>query len=71
MENRKVLWTQNGRRHVSVCSYDKASAQQRADELQGQATDIVIVTVKPGETVEVDQPRTGRIVQRKHTRSTS
>jgi hypothetical protein len=71
VENRKVLWTDTaGTRHVSVCGYDKASAQHRADELRGKATDIAIVTVKPGETVEVDQPRPVRIVQRKHTRST-
>lgn len=68
MINFKVLWTIDGRRHVSVVSYDKASAEHRVAELQAEgATDIETVATKPGEKVEVEQPRTGRIVQRRHT----
>jgi hypothetical protein len=65
----KILWTDTeGVRHVSVCGYDEPSAQHRIRDLRaGGATDIETVKTKPGETVEVEQPRTGRIVQRKHT----
>jgi hypothetical protein len=68
VESTKVLWTAAGERHVSVVSYDRPSAENRMEELRAQgATDITTVTVKPGETVAVEQPRTGRVVQRKHT----
>lgn len=67
MDNFKVLWTLDGRRHVSVVSYDQASADQRVAELAKVATDVEKVAVKPGKTVEVVQPRTGRVVQRKHS----
>jgi hypothetical protein len=66
--NIKVLWTMGGRRHVSVVSYDQPSAEHRMDELRARgASDITTVVVKPGETAEIEQPRTGRVVQRKHT----
>jgi hypothetical protein len=67
VENFKVLWTLGGRRHVSVVSYDRASADQRMAELAKVATDVEKVSVPPGETVEVVQPRAGRVVQRRHT----
>ncbi|MDX3260768.1 hypothetical protein PV336_16225 [Streptomyces sp. MI02-2A] len=53
---------------MSVCSYDAPSAQDKVNRLPAGSTDIMIVTVKPGETVKVDQPRTGRVVQRRYTR---
>jgi hypothetical protein len=68
MENLKVLWTIDGRRHVSVVAYDSGSADDRMARLRSEgATDVVSVGVKPGETVEVAQPTARRVVQRKHT----
>jgi hypothetical protein len=66
VENFKVLWTTAGVRHVSVVSYDAKSAKERVEELAKTATDVEMVPVKPGETVTVEQPRRGRVVQRKH-----
>lgn len=56
MEIIKVLWTQSGKRPVSVVSYDQASAQHRVDELTKDptVTDVQTAHVKPGETVDVD-----------------
>lgn len=75
MESFKVLWTDGPSdrrvRHVSVVSYDAESAKQRVEELSRTATDVKMVPVKPGETVDVEQPRTRRIVQRKHTANRS
>lgn len=69
MINIKVLWTDaNGKRHVSSVSYDKGSAEHRMERLRSEgATDVESVAVKPGETVEVQQPVKGRVVQRKYT----
>lgn len=69
MESFKVLWTEAGVRHVSVVSYDRASAKHRMSTLPESASDVEMVPVKPGETIDVEQPRRGRVVQRKHTRS--
>jgi hypothetical protein len=65
--NYKVLWTIDGRRSVSVVSYDKPSAEQRAAELRRTATDVEIVAVKPGQSVMVVQNPPARIVRRKYT----
>jgi hypothetical protein len=63
----KVLWTIKDRRFVSVVSYDKPSADQRADELRRTATDVEIVAVKPGQSVMAVQPMPVRLVRRKYT----
>uniref|UniRef100_A0AAU3I9R0 DUF2188 domain-containing protein n=1 Tax=Streptomyces sp. NBC_01393 TaxID=2903851 RepID=A0AAU3I9R0_9ACTN len=69
MENIKVLWTVNGQRYVSVVSYDRASAEDRVRTLEAdeRVSDIETVNVPPGDTVEVTQKPSGRIVNRKHT----
>lgn len=69
MINIKVLWTDTtGVRHVSVCGYDKASAQHRVDQLRADgATDVETVAVKPGQDVMVVQKPPVRIVRRKYT----
>ncbi|MFE9525165.1 hypothetical protein [Streptomyces sp. NPDC006631] len=67
MESFKVVWTEAGVRRVSVVSYDKASAEHRIRTLPEGTSDPEMVPVKPGETVVVEQPRRGRVVQRKHT----
>lgn len=70
MENFKVLWTDtDGHAHVSVVSYDKPSAEHRANELRASMSDVSIVPVFPPDwKFEGEQPKPkGRVVQRKHT----
>jgi hypothetical protein len=67
VESFKVLWTEAGVRHVSVVSYDRASAAHRMSKMPEGVEDVEMVPVKPGETVTVEQPSRGRVVQRKHT----
>ncbi len=70
MQNIKILWTKGGRRNVSVVSYDRPSADDRVERLRAEkASDIETVVVKPGQVIEVEQPRTGRVVQRRYTTS--
>jgi hypothetical protein len=70
MENLRVVWTEGGRRKVSAVAYDRGSAEHRMARLRAEgATDVEAVSVKPGETVEVEQPPRGRVVQRKYTTS--
>jgi hypothetical protein len=62
------MWVKDGKRHVSAVSYDKASAHDRMVRLEKEgAVDVEMVSVKPGETLHVDHPRTGRSVRRKYT----
>jgi hypothetical protein len=66
--NYKVLWTDGkGVRHVSVCGYDKPSAEQRAEQLRLDSKDVEIVAVKPGQSVMVVQHPPVRLVRRKYT----
>jgi hypothetical protein len=69
MDNFKVLWTDtSGSAHVSVVSYDKTSAERRADELRVDMPAVSVVQVfPPNWTVEVAERPKGRVVQRKHT----
>jgi hypothetical protein len=70
VENFKVLWIDsNGHAHVSAVSYDKASADRRADELRADMSDVSVVPVfPPNWGVEVEQPKSkGRVVQHRHT----
>jgi hypothetical protein len=67
VENFKVLWTDtNGHAHVSVVSYDKTSADRRAEELRADMTHVSVVPVFPPNWTFEQQPK-GRIVQRRHT----
>jgi hypothetical protein len=67
VESFKVLWTDsNGHAHVSVVSYDKTSADRRAEELRGTMTNVSVVPVFPPNWTFEQQPK-GRIVQRRHT----
>jgi hypothetical protein len=69
VDNIKVVWTKDKVRRASLVSYDRVSAEHRMERLRAEgATDITTVHVKPGEDYVPEQPRQGRVVQRKHTR---
>ncbi|MGW0626160.1 hypothetical protein [Streptomyces sp. NPDC002758] len=66
MENFKVLYTADGVRRVTGVSYSRSAAETAARQMGG----TVVGPFKPGQVVEVEdieQPRTSRVVQRKHT----
>ncbi|RZU36008.1 hypothetical protein EV284_3491 [Streptomyces sp. BK022] len=66
MENFKVLYTADGERRVTGVSYSRSAAETAAKQMGG----TVVGPFKPGQVVEpedVEQPRAGRVVQRKHT----
>lgn len=50
MQSFKIRWTEDGRVRTSAVSYGASSAEHRKAELEDQgATDVEIVSVKPGE----------------------
>jgi hypothetical protein len=67
VDNYKILYSDRaGTRRVTTVSYSQSAAATAAKQMGG----TVVGPFKPGQAVEpedVEQPRTGRIVQRRHT----
>ncbi|MFF1358806.1 hypothetical protein [Streptomyces sp. NPDC058297] len=55
MKSYWVTWTDaEGRKRVSVVSYNKSSAEDRKEQLEGEGcTDVEIVETKPSERPDV------------------